>query len=410
MHKFHYGINARFTIPDDVSLVAVGRPTLPPLDAATITDRVRALLQTPLNYPPLQDAVLQEDQVVLAVGEGVRCAEDIVAGAVLELLQIGVDAQNIKVILTGLSRQATGTSFTKRLPGELQERIEVLVHRPDDRESLSFLAPVEGGDSVYVNRFIVDADVVISIGSLRPQSSLGYLGVDETLFPRFSDKPTQQKYARPKSVLSSTEANKRSDEAHNAIWQLGSRLTIQVIPGADNSVLDILCGDCDTVQTEGQKRCDDAWTFEVPSRTDMVIATINGDRRQQTWANLARSIDAALRVIEDDGTLVICCDLKTPPGPAIQKLAGSESLENAYQVLAKTQSKDALAAMQLTQAMERTRVYLLSELSEELVEELGVAFVTHPDEIARLASRHDSCIVLENAQQAVALVRDEVLS
>jgi hypothetical protein len=52
-------------------------------------------------------------------------------------------------------------------------------------------------------------------------------------------------------------------------------------------------------------------------------------------------------------------------------------------------------------------VYLLSQLDADTVEEMGMAPVADVDELARLASRHESCIVLDDAQHAVATVDGE---
>jgi hypothetical protein len=46
-------------------------------------------------------------------------------------------------------------------------------------------------------------------------------------------------------------------------------------------------------------------------------------------------------------------------------------------------------------------------LDDELVESLGMAPVQSPQEIERLAHRHPSCILLEDAQYAVPTVEDE---
>ena len=56
----------------------------------------------------------------------------------------------------------------------------------------------------------------------------------------------------------------------------------------------------------------------------------------------------------------------------------------------------------MTLAMDKARVYLLSRLEESTVEDLGRVPVADSSDIARLATRHESCIVLANAQHVVA--------
>jgi hypothetical protein len=61
----------------------------------------------------------------------------------------------------------------------------------------------------------------------------------------------------------------------------------------------------------------------------------------------------------------------------------------------------------LARAVERGPVYLLSQLEDETIEDLGLAPVADIDEIIRLAGRHESCIVLEDAQHTVVHVQNE---
>ena len=48
------------------------------------------------------------------------------------------------------------------------------------------------------------------------------------------------------------------------------------------------------------------------------------------------------------------------------------------------------------------RVYLLSRLKSSAVEELAVSPIEGPEQLQRLVAQHPSCIVLANAQYAMA--------
>ena len=114
----------------------------------------------------------------------------------------------------------------------------------------------------------------------------------------------------------------------------------------------------------------------------------------------------ALDAVEVDGAIAICSQLKTKPGPALRRLAGAEDFEPADRAILKKPTPDSLAASRLNRALQRARVYLLSELNESDVEDLGVAFVSDASEISRLTSQHESCLVLQNAQH-VSISLDE---
>jgi hypothetical protein len=115
---------------------------------------------------------------------------------------------------------------------------------------------------------------------------------------------------------------------------------------------------------------------------------------------LDRALEAALELVEDDGAIVICTELETEPGPALKRLADSPDAEFTRKRLRKDCSADAPLARLLTGALDRVTIYLLSRLDEDVVTSLGLAYVACPDEITRLASHHDSCILLADAQYA----------
>ncbi|HEX5470803.1 MAG TPA: hypothetical protein VFW73_02900, partial [Lacipirellulaceae bacterium] len=56
---------------------------------------------------------------------------------------------------------------------------------------------------------------------------------------------------------------------------------------------------------------------------------------------------------------------------------------------------------QLARALQRGPVYFLSQLDAETIEDLGLAPVESIDELMRLATRHETFVVVEDAQNAV---------
>jgi hypothetical protein len=83
-------------------------------------------------------------------------------------------------------------------------------------------------------------------------------------------------------------------------------------------------------------------------------------------------------------------------------LAESEDRDTALKQIRRQHLPDAQVAARLQRASQRATVYLLSHLADDVVESLGMAPIANGAEVQRLASRHDSCLLLANAQHAVA--------
>jgi hypothetical protein len=156
------------------------------------------------------------------------------------------------------------------------------------------------------------------------------------------------------------------------------------------------------VRRESQRLCEEAWSFAVPRAASLVVAAIEGDASQQTWEQFGRALAAATEAVAEGGAIAICCDLARQPGPALAALAESEDHDATLKQVRRQQLPDARIAARLQRANQRATVYLLSHLADELVEDLGMAPIADAAEVQRLASRHDTCLLLSNAQHAVA--------
>lgn len=363
---------------------------------------VAAALDAPLDFPPLCQAVVPGDRVAIVLDEGVPQVPTLVAAVVERLVSAGISPDDITMVHSAANAAAATIDPRGQIPAEIREQIPLVVHDPDSHEHLSYLAASAEAKPIYIHRAIHEADLIIPIGCLRLDDSLGYYGVSGGLFPAFSDTKSLERYRSPVSIESDVQRKRLRKEAEEVVWLMGVSFTIQVVPGANGQVLHVLAGAMPAVCKQGKRLCREAWAYSVPQRASLVVASIAGESTQQTWQNLARAISAASRAVSEDGVIAICSDLAEEPGPALQRLAGADDAQQALREIIKVRPPDSLPATQLLHATQRGPVYLLSQLDQELVEQLGATPVASAEQIARLASHHRSCIVLANAQYALA--------
>jgi len=394
-----FGINSRHSLelPLDSLISQCGIPRGESLDDPVAA--VAASLVDPLDFPPLVESIVPGDHVVLAVDQGVPQSAAVVAGIVQTLVDGRVTAENIEIILA--PGHPLANEIKCFLPSELANLIRVTVHDPHDQNQLSYLAATNDGDPIYINRSIVDADVAIPVGCVRPTGTYGNPGVHGGVFPVFADAKTHERFSNPERYHEQRWLDRQRNEASEAAWLLGARFTVQIIPGAAAGLLHILSGDVDSVVDRAGSLSKKAWDCPAPSRAELVVATVEGDADQQTWENLGRALHAATNLVEESGAIVVCCDLKSSPGPALMQIIGAVDLEEAEVAISRNRFGDGLPASQLVSTLRHARVYLWSDLDPATVEELWVAPVNGVKEVYNLCSRSRSFIVLENSQYAV---------
>jgi len=367
---------------------------------APLSDLAGAVAQAvlnPLDLPPLPQLTVAGDRIVLALEEGLPQVGAVVAGVMRTLLAAGVDPRNVTLVRTRTDERRDAGGAVRQLPPAVRNRLEQVVHDPRDRGSLSMLGVSRRDEPVYLNRRLCDADLVLPIGVARPETSLGYLGIHGVLFPTFTDQRTLQRFRLAASSLVPRRLEQRRVEAEEAAWLLGTQLVIQLVPGQGEQVLEVVAGSAAAVAPQVRGSCEAAWQFHVPRRAGLVVAALPGGSSQQTWRNVARAIAQALEVVEDHGALVLLSDLRVRPGPALRRVARASSRETAQRALLRDNAPDGLAAAQLLRARERVKVYLLSRLDEQLVEDLGLVYLSSAEEVSNLARQYASCTLLANA-------------
>lgn len=407
MAVLRYGADSsvRLEFAEGVTPTECGTPRGRPVGdlEAAVTDA----LDNPIDYPPLARSTTPGDRVVLALGQAVPHADQVAAAVIQALARAGVDPDGISVLRTRADREAGSGDPSRLLPEPLRERITLPVHDPDNRGRLAYLAATKSGEPILLNRAIHDADLVLPIGCLHGEATAGYYGLHSPVFPAFSDQRTVERFRSPGS-LDANGSYKRElvEQVEEVAWLLGVNFTIQLVPAAGDRVLHVLAGQSEAVRRRSRRLYEAAWTWPVTRQASLVVAAIEGESRRQTWQEFGRALDAAVSLVEDGGSIAVCCELAEAPGAAMQRMVGAPSRHAALRRIRKERPSDALPAAQLARALDRGKVYLLSRLDPSLVDALEMISVAAPDELSRLARQHRSCILLANAPQVQVSVED----
>lgn len=361
----------------------------------------------PLDFPPLSKAVVPGDRIVLAVDHGIPQIEQLIWGVVQALLDAGAHAQDITVVLSPDSAAEAPGVFLSATPAAVRRDLAAVLHDPRDTRGLCYLAAAKDGKPIYFNRRIFDADLVVPIGVSRLENSFGYVGVHAGIFPAFSDEATRARFRVPARREWAVRSQRQQEAADEAAWLLGVQFTVQATPGPRESLLHVLAGESKAVAERARTLCEAAWLYPAPQRAGLVVAAIEGGPEQQTWENFGRALFAASQAVADGGAIVLCTELCRPPGPALRSLAILDNQPELFQqAIRRERSEDAPSACLLAQIIPRVRVYLLSRLTGEAVEELGIGYVQEATEVQRLSRQHSSCILLGNAQHAMLALEE----
>ena len=366
-----------------------------------LKDAVFTAMASPIEFPAVELAIVPGDRVVLAVDTTVPRLAEVIANVMAYLQTHGVEAEQFSVVLTGQA-QVDLASLSQQLPGN----VSVEVHDADDHAKVAYVAANKQGEPIYMNRTLVDADVVIPIMCARGRRAIDYEGA-YGVFPLLTDRRTRGQFYSLRHLADASEHRHLTEWADEAAWWVGLQIAIQVIPGRDGGIAKILAGDPQALESNVQATMTELWGPQVDKTFDCVVALIDGGSTQQSWDSVARVLSSASPLVRADGALIICSQLDQRPGRALHRLSDSMRSEDTLaRQLSSDPADDALAAAVLLQSLENCHVYLLSQLPVEVVESLGVGALQDLNQADHILQQRSSCLIIASAQHSVPEVME----
>jgi hypothetical protein len=379
-----------FEIPEDR---VVGHWSGPgPASALDTRAMVRAAFESPSDFPPLRRAVVPGDRVVVPLDPSTPDLAPILEAMALILRSSEVESITVVSTDPGPSRLPEGMSWR--------------VHDPDERSQISYLASTREGRRVYLNKDLTDADIVVPVGTLGYDASMGYRGPWSVIYPGLSDRETLARHAGMPSEAAPDRDRPSPSlvESAEVTWLLGCQFQVGVLPGI-SGVLRVVAGLESAVRAEGSIAVDEAWTFRAEERADVVVAGIGAPGRPTSIDDLAGGLATAARLVRQGGKIVALSRARGEAGPALRRIGGAENPRAALNRLRGHEADpDYLAARRISETIARADVYLHSALDADLVDDLALIAIDRPEEARKLAAAAPSCILIGQADRARVLV------
>ena len=198
----------------------------------------------PVHFPHLSQVIYPGDRVVIAADAFVVGRPGLLADFVAEILAVGLDANDMSVLMLEPEQKMHEAPFRDALPEEYRTAIRVVGHNPLDPQSLARLGVAKDDSPIMLNRTLVDADVVVPISRHETTPGMGYFGMQSVIYPRFADDETQKRFhffeakKNRDKVLASLVA-----EVDEIVYALGVMMTVQILTDPQNEITCVLVGD-----------------------------------------------------------------------------------------------------------------------------------------------------------------------
>ena len=367
-------------------------------------------LLSPSDFPGIVDAVVPGDHVVLAIDPNVPRVVDVLRGVMRALSE--TEAGRVDVVLWDEATEP----MIESLAAEIGPTGKILRHQGASRKDVRYLAADDGGYPVYLNRLLVDADLVIPIAVCH--LGFGDAHFDATgIYPMLVDSASRRRALQNERSGAPDSVDGKDPPAS---WLLGVQMMIVGVPNSVGDLNSLLCGTAFTIDRHLKSLMPD----KEPPTSDLVLVGVTG-HQNQTWANAARAAMAASIHANPDATIVLWTSIDHGIDPVMARSESDEDLEsdaddedegdegNFDEVTGLSMADDedfpALDLMQgprecLGQIATDYRLLIRSGLDADVVENTGFGVIESAQQWARLSGSFDECLVLGGAQFLTPLI------
>jgi nickel-dependent lactate racemase len=300
------------TIPDGNLVCYFVPPRVPAIPASQLPGMVRDALEKPIGTPGLPNLLDNSQTVTVIVDDWARPngTRHAIAPIVLDVLnEYGIQDRHITVVMArGLALcpevevidAAFGQDILRR-----NVRTAISGYHPSQ---LAFLGYSSLGTPIWVDRTVVEADVVIGIGTIAPTPWGGWSGGAKIFAPGVAGAETiRQNHSvmmktRPGS-LDNPGLRDREEIARIA----GLDLLINVLVNLDGEITELAAGETVAVHRHLVDIYRRYYQVEVPDKVDLIVTTLDRFKGypQSAWYITADGCLPAVELMADPGATVI---------------------------------------------------------------------------------------------------------
>ncbi len=243
-------------LPEGLAVAEVLPPPAPPA-VASVEAALAEALRHPTGARPLAEVTTARTRAVIIVSDATRDEPRLAlyAAARRELAALPDEAITLAI--------ANGTHGPARLeelglPPEVLRRHRVVNHDARDEASMVEVGRTSRGTRLRVNRCVVEADLIVSTGRVKPHYFAGYGGGAKGIFPGLGHnddiRQNHQLKADPASSLGRADANPCREDLEEAVRRIGRDTFLLNVVEAGGNILGAVAGDIVLAHREAVRR------------------------------------------------------------------------------------------------------------------------------------------------------------
>ncbi|MBN2241902.1 MAG: nickel-dependent lactate racemase [Acidobacteria bacterium] len=271
----------RFMVPPEWKVLSSSDCAKAPV-VEDVAGEIERSLDNPIGMPPLESYARPGMRVALLFDDTQRATPaDMAIPAILNRLnKAGVDDESIHAICArGTHPKPTDEQIEKKVGKGIMRRLQgrISVHEAQSSDNV-LVGRTHWGTAVEINRCVVEADLVIGIGTCIPHPYSGYGGGCKIIMPGVCSYDTisahHYNWLRSKdSRLNKLEGNPWFQESVEIARLAGLAYKLDFLLNETNKVIGAFFGDPVEAHRQGADRATSLYLVHLPKLADVVITS-----------------------------------------------------------------------------------------------------------------------------------------
>lgn len=280
MKKYRIRYGHRFLevdVPEE-KVIAV----IEPREVLGVTDENEAIgnaLDNPIKSKRLEEIAKGKKTAVVLSDDVTRPTPvyKVMPHVLNRLNKAGIKDENIIVIIAlGNHRLNTDSEIEKKIGKEAFERLRVMQHDSKDESMLVNIGKTKAGESIVVNKALMEADVKVGIGNIKLNCGAGYGGGSKIIHPGVSSfESVGESHVKLADVglekLMTKRDNPVREYMDEAAKAAGLDFIVNIVPNPKGEIYKVLSGDFIEVHRAGVREFEDISRVEIPETADIII-------------------------------------------------------------------------------------------------------------------------------------------
>lgn len=238
-------------------------------------EEMRRKLRNPIGSKPLSEIAGGKKRIVIVVDDLTRPTPvEKVLPLILEELKVaGIRSDSVTVVIGGGTHALpTEEEIGKKIGKDLIPLINVLPHDPG--KDLAYLGKTSRGTNLYLNKTVLESDLLIGVGCIYPHPAAGFSGGSKIVAPGVCGSETARymhDYLKGGERGRNNERNEFRREIEDIATKAGLRFIVNAVLNQRREVCGLFAGDKLFAHRKGVEFARKIYSVEPMMDADVVV-------------------------------------------------------------------------------------------------------------------------------------------